>query len=265
MERFRRSQDETVVGVPYLTEMRRPAPVMTDPQQTLAPRAFEFSEFTTYTPQPGELDVRTYAEQLVDDARAKAEEMVEQARQVRDSEIAAARQQGFEAGYASGYAEGSAAADREAAGLISTAEQIAMQVAGEHQRVVLSAERDVVELAIDIAGKLMNVQLEVDPDRIVEILRGAIRKAFQRDELTVLANPADLEVLRAAGPEIQRTMGGIQHLDFVEERRIERGSIVVRTPTGEVDATFAGKRSKLLDAFNEVAEQRRAQGEADAA
>lgn len=255
--------DDPLVGVPELTEIRRrPVITMRDPQHGDAPQAFELNELFQSGVERAWSDARSYADYLVEQAHATAQDMVEQARMVRDSELDTARQQGYREGYESGYAEGMTAADRESAGLIHTAEQIALQAVTERTRAVQGAELAVVELAMDIAHKIVNMQVEVEPSIVIEVCRGAIRKAFNREHLTVLAHPDDLAVLRTHGPEMAREMGGVKHLDFIEERRLERGSVIVRTPAGEIDASFEGKSAKLLEAFRDVAERRRASGEA---
>jgi flagellar biosynthesis/type III secretory pathway protein FliH len=77
--------------------------------------------------------------------------------------------------------------------------------------------------------------------------------------MQVLAHPADLALLREAGPQLAAELGGVDHLDFVEERRLGRGSVVVRTPAGEIDATIAGKADKIEQTLREGIEQRRAE------
>ena len=260
MENFHVTRtDDPLVGVPELTEIRRsPVITMRDPQQGDEPRAFELNELFQHGAERAWADARSYADYLVEQANATAKDMVDQARMLRDAELDAARQQGYREGYESGYSEGMSAADRESAGLIHTAEQIALQAVTERSRAVQGAELAVVELAIDIAHKIVNMQVAIDPQIVLEVCRGAIRKAFNREQLMVLAHPDDLATLRAHGPEMVREMGGVKHLEFVEERRMERGSVVVRTPAGEIDATFDGKADKLLESFREVAEQRRA-------
>jgi flagellar biosynthesis/type III secretory pathway protein FliH len=115
-----------------------------------------------------------------------------------------------------------------------------------------------VELAMSIANRIVNASIAVDPELVIDSCRGAMRKAFQRDNLQVLAHPDDLERLRAAGPRLAEELGGVDHLDFVEERRMQPGSVVVRTPAGEIDGTIAGKAAKIEQALSEGIEQRRA-------
>ncbi|MCW2924962.1 MAG: hypothetical protein JWM98_2366, partial [Thermoleophilia bacterium] len=151
---------------------------------------------------------------------------------------------------------GVADADTEMSGLVATCEQIGVQVMAERERALADYEPDVVELAIAISRRIVNAAIDVDETLVVEACRGAMRKAFQRGALQVLAHPADLELLRTAGPELARELGGVEHLDFVEERRLDRGSVVVRTPAGEIDGTIAGKSDKIEDALREGIEQR---------
>jgi flagellar biosynthesis/type III secretory pathway protein FliH len=194
------------------------------------------------------------ARRIVEDARRAAEEMLQQARASCDSVLRAARDEG----YGDGFAQGVEAADRETAGLIATAEAIATNVARERDHLLSQAEGELVELAMHVARRVVNTEVSINPDIVVEVCRGAMRRAFQRDSLVVLAHPADLEALRAAGPAMAAQLGGVHSLDFVEERRLERGGVIVRTPVGEIDATFEAKAAKLEDALREHAEQRRA-------
>lgn len=205
--------------------------------------------------QPAPQTPEEAARQIIAEARSTARSMLAQAREV----IAAERAQAVQQGYDEGFAKGAADADAETAGLVETCEKIGVHVMEERERVLAENEADVVELAIAIARRIVNASIDVDHELVVEACRGAMRKAFQRGSMQVLAHPADLELLRAAGPQLANELGGVEHLDFVEERRLDRGSIIVRTPAGEIDATIAGKADKIEQALREGIEQRRAE------
>jgi flagellar assembly protein FliH len=200
-------------------------------------------------------DPAQVARQIVADARDTARTMLQHARDVIAADRAAAVEQGYEAGFAEGRAE----ADVETAGLVRTCEQIGVQVMEERARVLAENESDIVELAISIARRVVNASIDVDETLVVEACRGAMRKAFQRGSMQVLAHPDDLTLLRDAGPQLAAELGGVDHLDFIEERRLDRGSVVVRTPAGEIDATIEGKSDKIELALREGIEQRRAE------
>ncbi|MCW2949870.1 MAG: hypothetical protein JWN41_883 [Thermoleophilia bacterium] len=201
------------------------------------------------------VDPSSEAAHIIEEARGTARSMLAQARDA----IAAEREHVTQRAFEEGHARGLAAADEEMAGLIQTCEQIGVNVMEERARVLAEGEGDVVELAISVAQRIVGAALDLDPELVIDACRGAMRKAFTRGTMQVLAHPADLEMLRAAGPRLAEELGGVDHLDFIEERRLDRGSVVVRTPVGEIDATIRGKSDKIEQALREGIESRRAE------
>ncbi|MBC7460924.1 MAG: hypothetical protein H7287_06145 [Thermoleophilia bacterium] len=209
----------------------------------------------TGAPIPEPVDPAVEAARILEEARTTARSMLAQARVAIATERELAVQRGFDEGHENGLA----AADDEMAGLIQTCEQIGVHVMEERARVLADNEGDIVELAMSVAQRIVGAALDVDPELVIESCRGAMRKAFQRGTMQVLAHPDDLELLRAAGPKLAEELGGVEHLDFIEERRLDRGSVIVRTPVGEIDATIAGKSAKIEQALREGIESRRAE------
>jgi len=201
------------------------------------------------------VDPAIEAARILEEARTTARTMLAQARDA----IATERELAVERGFAEGRESGLAAADEESAGLISTCEQIGVNVMEERARVLADNEGDIVELAMSVAQRIVGAAIEMNPELVIESCRGAMRKAFQRGTMQVLAHPGDLEMLRAAGPKLAEELGGVEHLDFIEERRLDRGSVIVRTPVGEIDATIAGKSAKIEQALREGIESARAE------
>jgi flagellar assembly protein FliH len=229
---------------------------MRDPQPA-AVSAFELPEMPRAPLGPDGLPVggTTHAASIVEEARQTAAAMLAHTRAACETDKEAARAAGYEAGYAAGME----AADSECAALLRTAEQIGINVASERERLLIEAEGEIVDLAIAIASKVLNTTIDLEPETVVEVCRGAMRKAFQRETLVVRAHPEDLATLREAGPRLAAELGGVQHLEFVEERRLQPDSLIVRTPAGEIDATFAGKLDKIGEELRELARTRAAE------
>ncbi len=72
-------------------------------------------------------------------------------------------------------------------------------------------------------------------------MRGALRGIVERERVTVLVHPEDLELVRDAMDGMRATLGGIEHCEVQAERRVSRGGAVVRTPDGDVDARVETK------------------------
>jgi flagellar assembly protein FliH len=163
-------------------------------------------------------------------ARAEAE-----AEMVR----AAAHAEGYEAGRAEALAALSPALE---------ALQIAV-VAAREERIAAADQLEVhsVELALFLAEKIVAGALAFDPSRVVEAVRGALRGIVERERVTVLVHPEDLELVREAMDEMRATLGGIEHCEVQAERRVGRGGAIVRTQDGDVDARVETKLQRARE------------------
>ena len=108
-------------------------------------------------------------------AQRQGAELVEVARQQAERIAGEARSEGYE----TGYAEGRATAEREVADLLAFAEGAVREVAETRQQLLDDAEPALVRLAIQVAEKVLQAKLELEPERVADVLRGALRKALR--------------------------------------------------------------------------------------
>jgi flagellar assembly protein FliH len=181
--------------------------------------------------------------QFLERAREQGAAMVSVAREQAESIAQGAREQGFEVGYNEGIARAEAVVIER----LAMAEQLVDQVREARGQALASCERDLVELAFQIAEKVVRQRVAADPDATVGILEHALRKAFVRDGLTVLCNPADLERLSGASELLQTRVGSLTGLSLIGDRRISQGGVIVRTDAGDIDATIESQLERLRD------------------
>lgn len=180
---------------------------------------------------------------LAEDAADVVMETLAAARAEAEELRAAARAEGFAAGHAEAMAS-----------LQPALEALADAVQGMHDAQVQAGERlerQAVDLGFALAEKVLAGALCVEPERVIESVRGALRGLVERERVTVLVHPDDLELVRGAMDELVGALGGIEHCVVEAERRVRRGGCVVRTPEGDIDA---GIDTKLARA-REVVEQ----------
>ncbi len=193
----------------------------------------EAFELPTLEAPPG---LRAYA------APASAEPAID-----LEAEARAARDAGHAAGFQAGMAE---AQDQMAAGIAALQAAVA-EIVTERERVSTAVEAAAVELGLRIAEQALGAAVEVRPEAVVDVVRGALRRLVERDRVTILVNPEDLDLVRGASDALMAELGGIEHCDVQAERRVARGGAVVRTVEGEVDATLATKLARARETLQE--------------
>ena len=98
------------------------------------------------------------------------------------------------------------------------------------------AEARAAQFALAIAEKVVAGALEAEPERVIDVVRGALRGLLESDRIVVCVHPDDVELVRAAGLGSPET-----HVEVHPERRVARGGAIVRTAVGEVDARIERK------------------------
>ena len=180
---------------------------------------------------------------LAEDAADAVMETLAQAREDAEQLREAARAEGF----AAGHAEAMASLEPALAALAEAVSGMEIAQAEAAERL----EREAVELGFALAEKVLAGAIAVEPARVIESVRGALRGLLDRERVIVLVNPDDLELVQGAIDGLRGSLGGIEHCVVEAERRVRRGGCVVRTPEGDVDA---GVDTKLARA-REVVEQ----------
>jgi flagellar assembly protein FliH len=111
-------------------------------------------------------------------------------------------------------------------------------------------EAQAVDLALYLAEKIVGAAVAADPALVVEAVRGALRGLVERERVTVLVHPDDLELVRGAIGGLVASLGGIEHCEVQAERRVARGGAVVRTPDGDVDARLDVKLARAREVID---------------
>jgi flagellar assembly protein FliH len=217
-----------------------------------ASAAFRFEPLDA--PPPGYDDppaVRAgQAHDILATARAEAET-------IRES----ARQEGFEAGFQAGLAH----ADQRVKPIVAALGEAHAALGAERERSAEAVERHAVDLGLRIAEKALGAAIAADPELVVDVVRGALRRLLERDRVQVLVHPEDLELVRDATGKLKQQLGGIGELDVQAERRVARGGAIVRTQSGEVDARLETQLDRARETLLEALSASPDEGHADPA
>jgi flagellar assembly protein FliH len=151
------------------------------------------------------------------------------------------REQARAEGHAAGYAAGAEQARAEAGPLLTAVADAVRAVAETREELAETLTAQAGELAMLTAEHIIAGAIAAQPERISDVVRGALRRLSDRHRVTVLVNPDDLELLSESVKTLQAELGGIEHLDVQADRRIARGGAIAQTIYGEVDVTISAQ------------------------
>src|SRR4051812_3054653 len=189
---------------------------------------FDFQTLEPLAPPVAPANQAAAVMDVLAEARAEAE-------QIRQSALAE--------GYEAGRAEALSALEPALAALATAVNEVRAQQA----EAAVELERRAVELGLALAQKVLAGALAVEPERVLDSVMGALRGIVERERITIMVNPDDLEIVRGAIQELCDSLGGIEHCEVQAERRVQRGGCLVRTTVGDVDARIETKLERAAE------------------
>jgi flagellar assembly protein FliH len=161
----------------------------------------------------------------------------------------AAKLRGYNEGYEAGLAAGHAAAEEQIAPTLQRFAAILNGVHESHAGFFRAAERQVVDLALQIAQKVVEKEVENMPDLAVGVIRSALEEMDARTAVRVRVSPDDEELLRRRWTQAVPSGISPDKIEIQADDRVRSGGAVIETTQGEVDAQLDTKLTQLGNAL----------------
>ena len=197
--------------------------------------------------------------ELLETAREEAQKIIKKANEEAEQVIAAGHEQvvqikaeAFEDGRQKGYQDGLNAADSEYRAKLQEADDLINAAYIQRQEIIRSSETEILGLAMAVARKVVGEELTINSEAVVEIVKKAVHKATDREQLTVRVNPENLDTALIAQEEIKLSAAGIRKLKITADSAVSPGGCVVESSNETVDARIERQFDVIEKALMEV-------------
>lgn len=164
-----------------------------------------------------EFEALTTAKEIVAKAHKDAEEIIANANKQKDEIFA------------------KAAEDARADVVAKASEEIA-RAKMQAGQILADTEKDIIELALKVANKIIGRDLERDPSMVIEICATATEHARAAKAMILRVNPKDGALLREKKPKLMEQIGRTLEIAIRDDAEIEQGGCLIQTEFGTIDA-----------------------------
>ncbi len=177
-----------------------------------------------------EYEAKTAGKAIIAEAQAKAEEIKAEALRFKEDVFSKARIE--------------AKADVQA----RAAEELARANVQAGQ-IVADAEKEVLELALKVAAKIIGRDLERDPSLVLEIVAGCTDAARSSKAMIIKVHPDDGKLLREKRPRLIELIGRSVDLSIRDDSEVEKGGCIIQTEYGTIDGQIRTQLQMLQNVF----------------
>lgn len=156
---------------------------------------------------------------------------------------------GEKKGYEQGERDGRDAALKQLEPLLQNLRQMLAELEFFRQRESRNLEKELVELALAIARKVVGREVAVRPDTVAHLMRDAIGHLEHAGPLTIRLNPADLERLSDGSLQVLKGLTEPGRVRFEADASLSVGGCFIESEAGDMDARIEQRLRVVEEAF----------------
>jgi len=201
-------------------------PSATPPQPPVDPSSSPPSEQLVF-----EQEIKIRQETILRTAREEAAQLQKQVFEGALQEAEVIKNRAREDGYLKGYKKG----EEEGFKLQEEGRMFLEEAHREYRQIFDGAEKEIIQLAISLAEKFLNYQLELDSNSIISIISRIIDNVSGDQEFCLHVNPRDEEVCLNNKDRIMKLLKNKSILEVYPNPEIPHGSCRIETETAEIE------------------------------
>ncbi len=151
-------------------------------------------------------------------------------------DCSALQQQAYEQGRQKGIEEGRAQCQAKVEAELKRVIQLANEIGRARVAALEEQDKDIVEVALTIAQKILLREVKADQELVVRQVRHTLGLLLNNSLVTLKVNPQDLESLQALHQELKAECAENDHLVIEGDDTVEQGGCLVEQSSLQLDA-----------------------------
>lgn len=165
--------------------------------------------------------------------------------------LADGKAQGLNEGEHTGFEQGT----KKIEPLITSIKEALIQLNSLREETYQQIEKQVVELALAIARKVICREISTDKETVVCVAKEALAKVDDPGKINIKMNPSDLEFINETQYRISNLIADVNNVTFEAEDSVQSGGCVIETDLGEIDARIEKQIQAVEESFRRAMEK----------
>ena len=213
-------------------------------------KPFGGAKIVSYDRKPEEIlwQAKLKAYKLIENAAEYSNKIIRNADQKAYEELATAQKIGYEEGFKAGKEEN----EKKMASLISEFKNLIATIEEEKNAILERNETELKDLALNIAKKVVDKELESNQESFLSIYNNAVKHYNGQERLKVIVSEYEAEFMTSNADILLKMTRGAKDIEIQVLENAPQGTCIVETPLSIVDASVETQFNRLKDSMVDI-------------
>lgn len=181
------------------------------------------------------------AHRIIEEAKIRSQEEIEEDRRAAEKEIEELKKAEKEKAYEKGYDLGVADAEK----VKKEAQDVLKAAHEEKERLIESAEPQIIKLITDISEKLLSKAVLFNPDLIIVLIKAGLAETTLTGNIFIHVSKDDYEYVTENREQLDSILETGAKLEIIKDVSLTTADCIIETPFGNIDSSL-DQQLKLL-------------------
>lgn len=184
---------------------------------------------------------------------ANVESEISQKRLAWETEREKLIQETKEQGFKEGFKEGQAAGQKEYEGLLDHVNSLVALAKDDYEKTIKRSEEAIVKLAMTVAEKILDHQLDENPELFTNIVQSVLLQLKDSDSVEIYVHPTYFESVLNKKDKYEQLLRQHTNLQIFANQNLQQTDCIVEHTYGKVDASIEIQLEQLETVLVELA------------
>jgi len=165
------------------------------------------------------------------------------------------KENAFQKGFLEGKRVGFESGSKKADSVIDSLHETLGKLENIRKELVRDIEKEVAQLALSIARKIVCHEVKTSRETIACIAREALSQVDNPAKIKIRLNPADLQFIEDTRSHLSDFIQHVDHIRFEADESIQSGGCLIETDRGDIDARIEKQFQAIEESFQTQFEQ----------
>ena len=122
----------------------------------------------------------------------------------------------------------------------------------EYKNEIKSNEKEIVDLALQIAEKIINYEVNRTDDYILGVVEDAVNRVVNKKDVTVKLSTGDYYIVQANKKLLMTRIKGFGEIELIQDESLDTGSCIVDTPLGVIDGSLQVRMDNIQNEIKKL-------------